>query len=409
MTVKQVKWVLVIRYGKAAHGATYGRLGGGNYTKDYIQLSKRPDFISDLEAAFPKIGLGNNSIPIEFQWPTGSEFGTLFRQSADRPHLAWGTNSAPSPWKMSLKPSVLTVETILGDPTHTTVVDADRELENLIASDFGQPFLIAVKLAEEAQKLHLRVLVDAPNPDFDWASLDLAPQIIQDLAHKTSQNSAIAWKLFNCVGSGSELYFDPGTKVGAWADKPSTKTTIASKAALTEETILPKVAVFSEIDSDAYAEAIPFSNEEVSAFAELIESGIYSVANSTATVKTRGSAQKAFADVVKRNYDYVCAITGIGTREFLIASHIVPWSVDASIRLDPSNGICLSVFVDRAFEYGFLVLNNDLTVKVDWEKVGTDSSLRDALLSLDGWKLTEPKADPPRPEYLQKRRELNSV
>ncbi len=43
--------------------------------------------------------------------------------------------------------------------------------------------------------------------------------------------------------------------------------------------------------------------------------------------------QRAFAKVVKDNYGWECAITGVKTREFLIASHIVPWADDETIDL----------------------------------------------------------------------------
>ena len=39
MAAQPVEWVLVIYYGPSAHRATYGRLGGTKYTKDYIQLT----------------------------------------------------------------------------------------------------------------------------------------------------------------------------------------------------------------------------------------------------------------------------------------------------------------------------------------------------------------------------------
>ena len=397
--MQQVEWVLVVNYGKSAHRATYGRLPGQTYTKDYIQLSRKEDFISDLEAAFPEISGGKESIAIEFRWPSGSAMGKLFRRSADRPHLAWETNSAPPPWKMSLHPSELTVETILGDPEHTTAAAADEELAKLDASGFGQPFLVAVKLRNETKKVHLRVHIDTPSDDFEWASLDMAPQPIQDLAARTSQNSALAWKLFSSNEIEDVLHFDPSRKTDPWNAE-------ATDAADREVIWPAHPPPASAIDSDASAEVSPLSNEEVSAFEESLKIGSYAVADSSATVKTRGSAQRVFANAVKRNYGHRCALTGINTREFLIASHIVPWSVDETIRLDPSNGICLSVLADRAFEIGCLIIADDSTVTVNWEKVGEDHKLKETLQKFDGTKLAAPTSHPPKIEYLQRRREL---
>jgi len=123
-------------------------------------------------------------------------------------------------------------------------------------------------------------------------------------------------------------------------------------------------------------------------------------------MKTRGSAQTAFANAVKSNYRYRCAITGIKTKDFLVASHIVPWSEDESIRLDPSNGICLSVLMDRAFEKGHLLIEDDLSIRINWLKVGSDAVLRRQLEPYDGQRLMQPKAGTAQPAYLQRRRAL---
>ena len=100
-----------------------------------------------------------------------------------------------------------------------------------------------------------------------------------------------------------------------------------------------------------------------------------------------------------------CAITGVRSRDFLVAAHIVPWSVDQKIRLDPSNGICLSLLVDRAFESGHLVIDDDLTMRLNLERVGDDAALRSLLEPYDGKVLKAPKDSPPNPEYLKRRRE----
>jgi predicted restriction endonuclease len=101
-----------------------------------------------------------------------------------------------------------------------------------------------------------------------------------------------------------------------------------------------------------------------------------------------------------------CAVTGITTREFLVAAHIVPWSMDASIRLDPSNGICLSLIIDRAFEKGYLIIQDDYSIGVDLARVGTDEALRGSLQLYHGRTLSIPAQSPPKPSYLRRRREM---
>ena len=157
------------------------------------------------------------------------------------------------------------------------------------------------------------------------------------------------------------------------------------------------------IENDLAAEALDVSTAEVEAFDKQIEAGIYAVGDLIGTSKTRGSAQRAFADKVKGNYGMRCGITGISTKAFLIAAHIVPWSQDQTIRLDPSNGICLSLVMDRAYELGYLIIDGDLSIVIDWKRVGSDIALEALLKPYDGKKLNAPKIHPPRPDYLRRR------
>jgi hypothetical protein len=151
---------------------------------------------------------------------------------------------------------------------------------------------------------------------------------------------------------------------------------------------------------DAIAEAAETDPSLVERFAERIAASDYTVEDRYASTKTRGSAQRAFADAVKKNYDFRCAITGITTRAFLVASHIVPWAEDETTRLDPSNGICLSTFVDRAFDTGYISIDESKVVHVEKQLID-DEALLKALLPYDGQLLALPSAAAPNPEYLR--------
>ncbi|RYZ88947.1 MAG: HNH endonuclease, partial [Proteobacteria bacterium] len=409
MAVQAVEWVLVIFYGPSAHRATYGRLAGTKYTKDYLQLSKKAEFLEAVTRLFPVDASAAGSVPLTYQWPKGTTPGALVFNSADRPHLKWETSlGAPKAWRMSLAPSEITAETIPGNPSHIDFVDAEKELELLADRGAGQPYLLAVKLRNEPRTLHLRAYLKNPDLGFAWADLNSLPHDLQNLAAQTSRKSALAWSLLHSAGSaptpqiedvlsrladpgnrtaeiaaleadvgrvlidylrepGHGLFFDPTRNHDAWIQPPSLAPNVA--AAIDDllqvlEARFPKAA-----QSDAIAEALGSDPVEVEIFREKIGDGSYEVADSTATVKTRGSAQRAFAQAVKTNYGFQCAITGIETKDFLVASHIVPWSEDQSIRLDPSNGICLSLLVDRAFEKGQLLIDDDLTIRIDWARV----------------------------------------
>lgn len=66
--------------------------------------------------------------------------------------------------------------------------------------------------------------------------------------------------------------------------------------------------------------------------------------------------QGFFRKMVLAAYDNKCAVSGITMPELLIASHIIPWSADETLRLEPSNGLCLSSLYDKAFEVGLIAI-----------------------------------------------------
>ena len=157
------------------------------------------------------------------------------------------------------------------------------------------------------------------------------------------------------------------------------------------------------ISEDAAAESDEVDTDELARFHVQMDSGDYSVADKFVTSRTRGSAQSVFAGRVKANYGYKCALTGISTKKFLVASHIVPWSEDENIRLDPSNGICLSTMVDRAFDTGYLAISEDFRVVVNLEALKEDPVLFELLSKYDGRLLRMPVASPPNAQYIARR------
>ena len=74
--------------------------------------------------------------------------------------------------------------------------------------------------------------------------------------------------------------------------------------------------------------------------------------------------QNFFRNAVLSNFETSCCITGISVPELLCASHIVPWAKDASQRLNPANGLCLSPTLDRAFDRGFVCFRPDRSMKL---------------------------------------------
>ncbi len=187
--------VFVVFYGKATHKAVYGRdvEDGGGYTKDYLQLIQDGSFKEALEQMFPRTDTGSKSTEIEYRWPGGSSGGTVEFESADRPHLAWlKTKGAPAAWKMTPTPTDNGPETIPGNPAATISVEADRQLETLISTGV-QPYLVAVKLKDEADVLHVRVYIDGPTEELSFASVDLLPAPVRQLVESATSSRTFKW------------------------------------------------------------------------------------------------------------------------------------------------------------------------------------------------------------------------
>lgn len=76
-------------------------------------------------------------------------------------------------------------------------------------------------------------------------------------------------------------------------------------------------------------------------------------------VTTQRVHQAFFRQAVVSSYNSTCCVTGITLSECLIASHIVPWSVNERLRADPTNGVCLSATFDRLFDAGLMTITDN--------------------------------------------------
>jgi putative restriction endonuclease len=135
-----------------------------------------------------------------------------------------------------------------------------------------------------------------------------------------------------------------------------------------------------------------------------VQRGNYLVPDKIGQVKTRGAAQQLFAEKIKSFYNYRCAITGISTREFLVASHIIPWAKHEEHRLDPQNGICLSSLFDKAFDQGFISFKDDGSMMVSSD-VLLDENLWDYIKIYQNKKIRMNKEYSPNVEFLKYHRE----
>ncbi len=123
-------------------------------------------------------------------------------------------------------------------------------------------------------------------------------------------------------------------------------------------------------------------------------------ADNVQSIATRRIGHAAFSKKVKVNYGYACAICGIQESEFLVSGHITPWSEDTENRLNPANGICLCSLHDKAFEHGYISLDDDFRVIVS-DRLDRKSVLFSKLEPYLGKQIGLPKASPPGEMFLE--------
>lgn len=85
--------------------------------------------------------------------------------------------------------------------------------------------------------------------------------------------------------------------------------------------------------------------------------------------------QKEFSDQVRNNYAHKCCFPQCGVRDskFLVGAHIARWADVEDLRGAMSNGLCLCLMHDKAFEMGLFTVSSDFRVWVNRNKAeGSD-------------------------------------
>ena len=119
-------------------------------------------------------------------------------------------------------------------------------------------------------------------------------------------------------------------------------------------------------------------------------------------VKTRVN-QNVFRQIVIANYNGRCAITGIDLPNLLLASHIIPWSKNEQERLNPENGICLSPLYDRAYDKGYIGINEkyEIVLSSQLKKKHSEDYFGKYFSSLQDVKIMLPQKYLPKKEFLE--------
>jgi predicted restriction endonuclease len=113
--------------------------------------------------------------------------------------------------------------------------------------------------------------------------------------------------------------------------------------------------------------------------------------------------QYIFRRMVLSSYVSACCMCNLTETRLLVASHIIPWNKNHENRLNPKNGLCLSVLHDKAFDGGLLTVLPDYSIAVSTEisKLRNDKFIQETLISCHGRKIKLPEKFHPDPEFLR--------
>ncbi|MCD4678963.1 MAG: HNH endonuclease [Bacteroidales bacterium] len=144
-----------------------------------------------------------------------------------------------------------------------------------------------------------------------------------------------------------------------------------------------------------------FANKPIERTSEIDTEDIPLGKEREAMIKQRIN-QKFFRSTILSSYNLKCCVTGLSISDFLVASHIVPWSKDEKNRLNPRNGLCLNSIHDKAFDKGFITITTNFKVKVSkiFENFKKDNAIPDLFLKYDNQPISLPDKFHPSKEFL---------
>nr|WP_303649897.1 HNH endonuclease [Desulfobotulus pelophilus] len=120
--------------------------------------------------------------------------------------------------------------------------------------------------------------------------------------------------------------------------------------------------------------------------------------NKEAFVRVRVN-QNFFRKTILASYGG-CCITGLSIPELVVASHIVPWSVDEKNRTNPRNGLCLNALHDKAFDAGLISISEDFTVVGSKKLLSFDTNGIELITDSIGLQINMPKRFLPDQNFL---------
>ncbi|WP_068598426.1 HNH endonuclease [Vaginella massiliensis] len=112
--------------------------------------------------------------------------------------------------------------------------------------------------------------------------------------------------------------------------------------------------------------------------------------------------QGFFRSTILSSYNLKCCITGLSIPDFLVASHIKPWSKDKDNRTNPHNGLCLNSIHDKAFDSGFITVTPDFKILVSnyFDDYSNDNAVNDFFKKYQNQPIILPDRFLPSKEFL---------
>lgn len=144
-----------------------------------------------------------------------------------------------------------------------------------------------------------------------------------------------------------------------------------------------------------------FANKSIEEVAEIETKDLKEGLDIETIVKRRVN-QSFFRSTILSAYNLKCCITGLSIPEFLVASHIIPWSENKFHRLNPRNGLCLNSIHDKAFNDGFITVTPNFKVKVSnaFKDFENEKVVQDFFLKIDNQRINLPDKFLPSKEFL---------
>jgi predicted restriction endonuclease len=151
-----------------------------------------------------------------------------------------------------------------------------------------------------------------------------------------------------------------------------------------------------------YGELVKISSP-VNVNAEYIEQDTFTGPTEIERLTKVRLGQRFFRRVILTGYANKCCICGIPIPELLIAGHIVPWSIDANLRVNPHNGLCLCALHDKAFDRGLFTLGEDYQVVIGkaLRQNFPNEGIRSGFAAYDGQSIALPDKFLPEQSFLE--------